>query len=57
MNYAVVVLAFGFLFATVLWFAWGRKMYTGPIAEVVGIESFVEEKFRRVQSGGSGEHA
>lgn len=54
MNYAVVILAFVFLFATVLWIFWGRKVYTGPVSEVVAVESFVEEKFRRVQSGASG---
>jgi hypothetical protein len=53
MNYSVVILAFVFLFATVLWIVWGRKVYTGPVAEVVGVETFVEEKFRMVQSGAS----
>ena len=44
MNYAVVILAFVFIFASVLWIFWGRKVYTGPISEVVGISAFPEEK-------------
>jgi hypothetical protein len=46
MNYAVVILASVFLFATVLWFVWGRKVYTGPVTEVVGVEDFIEEEHR-----------
>ena len=49
MNYAVVILASVFLFATVLWFAWGRKVYTGPVTEVVGVENFIEEEFRQIE--------
>lgn len=30
MNYAVVILAFVMLCATVYWYAKGRKFYTGP---------------------------
>ena len=52
MNYAVLILAFVFLFlfATVLWFAWGRKVYAGPITKVLGVEIFVEGQFRQVGS-------
>jgi hypothetical protein len=49
MNYAVVILAFVFGFATVLWFTWGRKVYTGPVAEVVGVDNFVEAEFREIE--------
>jgi choline transport protein len=50
MNYAVVILAFVFVFATVLWFAWGRKVFTGPVTEVVGVESFVAEQFEKTEA-------
>jgi len=49
MNYAVVVMAFVFAFATVLWFAWGRKVYTGPVTAVLGVETFVEEQFQQIE--------
>jgi hypothetical protein len=45
MNYAVVILAFVFVFATVLWFVWGRRIYEGPVCEII-VEPFFEEKFR-----------
>jgi hypothetical protein len=35
-KYVVVILAFVFLVATILRFAAGRKVYTGPITEVLG---------------------
>jgi hypothetical protein len=47
MNYAVVILAFVFLFATVLWFAWGRKVFTGPISAITGVDTFVEKSFQQ----------
>jgi len=50
MNYAVVILAFVFVFATVLWFAWGRKVYTGPVTDVVGVD-FIEDEFRNSTGG------
>ena len=33
MNYAIVYLAGILVFATVYWYAQGRKFYTGPLVE------------------------
>lgn len=52
MNYAVVILAFVFVFATVLWVFWGRKVYTGPVSEVVGVNPFVDEKPHHTRHSG-----
>jgi hypothetical protein len=45
MNYSVVIRAFIFLFATVLWLVWVRKVYSGPISDVESVSPFVEEKY------------
>lgn len=35
MNYAVVIFAFIFVFATIYWYAVGKKNYTGPVEETI----------------------
>ena len=49
MNGAAVMPAFMFLFATVLWFAWRRKVYPGPVTEALGVEICVETNFDRLK--------
>ena len=53
MNYGVVIQVLAFLFTTVLWFALGRKVYNGPVTEVLGVETFVADHFRQVETVGT----
>lgn len=35
MNYASLIFGAAILFSTVLWFVYGRKIYSGPVKEVI----------------------